>query len=421
MGNGATQTEMDSEYVNGGLRMKNTAMLFGTVIVMLCVLPQPQASSNEWDIIHCNNAHAIDMYSWCAKQDANVICSPYSAYEALGMVYAGARGKTAYEMAKGLYLPDVSEVVGREFADLSKRLSFEIPEVGSELLVANALWGQKGFKFKNDYLDHISSDYLGEFRVVDFANELETARVEINTWAEEKTRGKIPTLLEQNDLTPAARLVLTNTLYLKARWKEQFKAKLTTDEPFYLDKNDYVRVPMMQITERYSYFENDLVQILEMPYYDCDLAMDIILPWEVSALPELEASISADLLHEWFEEFEEKRVEVSIPKFKFKMRSNLVRFLQSRGVERAFDGRADLSGIASGDLFISNVIHESCIEVDEEGTTAAGATAIVITLGIHVPPPDQPVFRADHPFIFVIRHVTSGAILFIGRLVDPLE
>lgn len=384
----------------------------------------PETSGEGLWIARANNAFAVDLLGeLAAKESENLFFSPNSIETALAMTCAGARGATADQMAKVLHLPpkdgDIHRDFGRFLRELNASKTADGKARGYELSVANALWGQKGYPFLRGFVSLLRKNYGAGLEEVDYEHDSEGAREKINAWVEKKTRDRIKDLIGQGVLKPTTRLVLTNAIYFKGSWAEQFAKEATREEPFHLSAGRQKTVHLMHRTGRFDYMETDTVQALKLPYAGDDLSMIVLLPRKVDGLAALERFLSPDQLSEWFSELARRRVEVFLPRFKVTAQFELNSTLTALGMSDAFDAaRADFSGMTGNrDLMLSNVIHKAFVEVNEEGTEAAAATGAVIALTSAPLPP--PVFRADHPFLFVIREEKSGAMLFVGRLADP--
>ncbi len=367
------------------------------------------------------NRFAFDLYARLKGAEGNLFLSPYSISTALTMTYAGARGRTAEQMAKVLCLPASGEAVHGAYGALQNDLNAAGAGGAFELVVANRLWGQKGYEFLPDFLKLLEADYGAGIGTLDFAKETEAARQIINAWVEKQTRDKIKELLKPGILGRETTLVLTNAIYFKGKWAEEFDKKATQEEDFFLAPEKKITVPLMHQTADFGYFEGDGLQALELPYRGDRLAMVVLLPKAKDGLAALEASLSADKVAEWVGKLHRREVQVALPRFKTTAEFSLKDPLVAMGMADAFDpSKADLSGMnGQKDLFISAVIHKAFVDVNEEGTEAAAATAVVIRPKNGGRPP--PEFRADHPFLFLIRDTKTGAILFLGRILDPTK
>jgi serpin B len=379
-------------------------------------------SSGVANVVEANNQFAFEYYSHLKNRETgNIFFSPFSISSALVMTYEGAREQTAKEMQSVLHFPADDNLRRTEYLKIFNELNKKDKKY--ELNIANALWAQEDYQFLSDYIDTVEKYYGGKTNNLDFVKDPEGSRVTINDWVEKQTKDKIKDLIPQGVINDMTRLVLTNAIYFKGEWVKQFDKENTTDEDFRINENDSVKVPMMQRTDEeaeFNYAENKDLQILEMPYSGEDLSMLILLP-KNDDLAKVENSLSTENLAQWKKDLKKQRVEVFVPKFKFETKYLMTEDLKAMGMPTAFGLGADFSGMdGKKDLFISEVIHQAFVEVNEEGTEAAAATGVVMMLGA-LPGEETkiPVFRADHPFIFLIQEKNSGNILFIGRVVNP--
>jgi len=370
------------------------------------------------------NAFGLALYGHVRGKPGNLFLSPYSIASALAMTWAGARGETADEMAETLALPrdwrGEPERIHNAFGRLTKSLND--PKAAYELTVANALWGQKGYGFQEAFLNLLDTHYGAGLREVDFLGATDQARKTINTWVEKETREKITDLIPPGALVPETRLVLTNAIYFLGTWRFPFGKDDTKEEDFFAPSAT-VKVPMMRDTKHYLYADAGGHHVLQLPYKGGDLAMLLLVPKKKDGLAAVEASLSPKALAGWIGEMKHTRVRLRLPRFKTTWRCLLGETLAGMGMARAFDpAKADFSGMNGGKepLWIGEVIHKAFVEVNEEGTEAAAATAVVM-VGAAPAPEEPPVVRCDRPFLFLIRDTRSGAILFLGRLVNPKE
>ena len=311
-----------------------------------------------------------------------------------------------------------NEQFHKAFGEIIKQLNTSGEKGSYELVVANALWGQKDYKFLSEFLTLVRENYGGDLQQVDFAAQTEAARKTINTWVESKTKDKIKELIKPGMLDSMTRLVLTNAIYFKGKWASPFKPELTKDSSFTLLNGEKPNVPMMNQTGKFGYMETNDIQALEMPYVNNDLSMVILLPKQADGIKDLEKELVSDNLAGWLSGIHKREVQVFFPRFKMASEFGLGKVLSAMGMPDAFSGKADFSGMTGNkDLFISAVVHKAYVDVNEEGTEAAAATGVVMKLtSIREP---LPVFRADHPFIFLIRDNQTGSILFLGRVANP--
>ncbi|ACS33111.1 serpin family protein [Thermococcus gammatolerans] len=377
----------------------------------------PNAGNSEWKnpVVGGMNSFAIELYKKLGENNGNVFFSPYSIETALTIAYEGARGATRDEMGNVLQLPGDNETRWKGFRGLI--LSLESNESSPFVLrSANALWVQSGYPVREDYLRIAKEYYLANASDLDFQGNPEGAADVINDWVKNRTGGRIRDIISR--LSPDTRLVITNAVYFKANWSSRFEAVNTKNETFYSPSGPVV-VQMMHQTAKFLYFENDDLQAVELPYEGNRLGMLVILPRE-GRFEEVERQLNAEMISEIVANMTDEMVAVSIPKFKLEEDYHLKEVLMEMGVKRAFT-RPDFAGISElEDLVISDVIHKTYISVAEKGTEAAAATAVIMTLA--APPENNlKVFRADRPFIFFIHDRETGAILFMGRLMNPKE
>jgi serine protease inhibitor len=381
---------------------------------------KPVAAADRAAVVEGNNAFAFALYGHLQNRNGNLFFSPESISTALAMAYAGARGNTATEMAKTLHftLPQqhLNPAMGALLSDLNAAHD------GYQLTVANALWAQQGYTFLDNFLQLLKTDYGAGLNQVDFKGATEAARLTINRWVEQKTQDKIKDLLQPGTLVPSTRLVLTNAIYFKGDWQTQFDKAQTRDEDFYPTQAQTKKVAFMHREGSFSYFDGGTFQVLEIPYKSKELSLVVLLPKDRSALPTLEQSLTASNTQQWLSRVVPfDKVIVALPKFKSTQQFELGATLGAMGMAQAFTGSADFSGMTGKrDLAISEVIHKAYIDVNEEGTEAAAATAVGMrAMAMRGPLEQPPVFRADHPFIFLIRDNRSNSILFMGRMADP--
>jgi len=369
-------------------------------------------------LVEGNTAFAVDLYSKLREEEGNLFFSPYSISTALAMTYAGARGNTEKQMAQVLHFTLPQCRLHPAFASMEAALK-AIQEKGDvELRVANALWPQEDYVFLKAFLELTEKYYGSAITPLDYKTAHEAARRTINAWVEEKTNGKIKDLIPEGVLDALTRLVLTNAIYFKGNWATQFDKKLTEDAPFHLLLGESVETPLMHQKQTCGYGEFEGLQVLELPYVGEALSMVVLLPKKVDGLAELEDRLTAENLEKWTTRLRKEKVSIFLPKFTMTSQFQLQDTLASMGMPDAFNMSADFSGMdGTKNLFISAVIHKAFVAVDEEGTEAAAATGVVIRL--KAAPRPAPVFRADHPFVFIIRDNVSGSILFLGRVVDP--
>ena len=370
-------------------------------------------------IVAGNTAFAVDLYDKLRTQPGNLCFSPYSISTALAMTYGGARDETEEQMAQTLHFNLPADQLHPAFAALAADFTTEQQKGLVKLVEANTLWPQKDFAFRSDYLALCQKYYGTAIKPVDYARHTEAARKTINAWVEAKTNRKIVELLKPGMLDSSNRLVLVNAIYFKGNWASQFESKLTEDKPFHVSPEKTITTPLMRQTHDYHYAELSDLQILEFPYVGGDLSMLVLLPRQKDGLGNLETELTAQNLATWMANLQSEKVEVFLPKFKITSEFSLADTLGRMGMPDAFIyGRADFSGMdGRQDLYVSAVAHQAFVEVNEEGTEAAAVTAVLMMPG-GLPPP-LPVFRVDHPFLFLIRDNRNGSVLFMGRVTNP--
>jgi serpin B len=367
-----------------------------------------------------NTAFALDLYARVKASDGNLFFSPYSISTCLAMTYAGAGGDTAAQMAKTLHFATNQTQIAASFSELQRELNKLREEKGIELNIANGLWTQKEHPLLPDFLDLARTRYEANPQQVDFRVRAETARMEINDWVSHKTKGKISDLIQPGVLDQATRLVLANAIYYKARWARQFEQHNTTNASFSVTTNRKLQAPLMNLTADFRYAEIEGLQLLELPYVGNDLSMVVLLPREIDGFTSMEALLNEPTLDNWLTQARDQKVNVFLPKFKLTAQFSLAQTLIGMGMTEAFSPSADFSGMdGARDLYISAVVHKAFVDVNEEGTEAAAATGTVMRSMAVFRPQPIPTFRADHPFLFLIRDTQSGSILFLGRVVDP--
>ncbi len=378
-------------------------------------------------VVKGNTGFAFDLYAQLSKENSgNLFFSPYSLSTALAMTYAGAAGETAKQMSQVLHFPKNQAELHPAFFHLQEQVNKVNQKGEIEVHIANALWGHKRRVLQADFQESLMNYYRAILNQVDFKTETEKVRKKINRWVAIITHHKIKELVKVGILNENTRLVLVNAIYFKANWASQFKRDDTKEAPFWVNQKQAVNAPMMNQKHLFNYMENDEIQILELPYTAQDntplgnnsLSMIVLLPQQGDGLAELESSLNTQQLDKWLSRLRSQKVKVSLPKFKISTQFELSKPLTKMGMSTAFNEKADFSGIdGTKELSITSIVHQAFVDVNEEGSEAAAATGVVV--GVRGMPPASPTFRADHPFIFLIRHNFSGSILFMGRIVDP--
>lgn len=386
----------------------------------------PLAADSAADAV---NAFAADFYHELAGSGENLAFSPLSLSAALAMVYAGAEEETAAQMAEVLHFPESSDAFHAEYGELLRNLNEADALEGLDLNIANAFWKQFDFPFSQEYLELIQENYDSGENDADFVpvDAREAARQEINQWVEEQTEDKIQDLIPPGVLTQETVLVLANAIYFDAKWAHEFDTYLTRSESFHVSDEEEILVETMHDTGYYEYMEQDGVQYLEVPYEDGRFSMILALPEEGTPLSQIDVTAMTEDLDGFFSELERQNVAMSLPKFEITSTPNAKQALQDLGMEDLFDQHiSDLDGMKDPDadlpgrLFVQDVRHKAFIELDEAGTTAAAATAVLVgyTTGM---PQDIVQFKADHPFQYFICDTQTDTILFMGHISRPTE
>jgi serpin B len=371
------------------------------------------------EVVNANNKFAFNLYSELDKSEqGNIFYSPYSISAALAMTYEGAEEQTAEEMKSVFQFPE-SSILRPNFAAIYNDIN--IGNNAYELRTGNALWVQQDYKFLDEYLSTVEKHYGGKAANLDFAGEPEKSRQTINTFIEEQTNNKIKDLLPKDSLNALTRLILTSAIYFKGTWEWEFDKSDTCEQDFKITPADVVKTPMMYINPdkaRFNYADLEDLQLLELPYKGEELSMLLLLPTE--NLDVIEPSLTAEKLNEYKAQMKETKLDaIYMPKFEFDTGYSLKDTLSALGMPTAFSENADFSGMdGTKSLFIDAVIHQAYVKVDEKGTEAAAATAGMVEIMAAMP---KNVFKADHPFIFIIQEKETGNILFMGRVTDPTK
>lgn len=385
------------------------------------------------EVVDANNQFAFELYSELSKSEKdNIFYSPYSISAALAMTYEGAKGQTADEMRSVFHFPE-DNILRPNFAAVYNDMN--TGNRAYEMRTGNALWVQQDYKLLEDYTGRAERYYGGKATNVDFVRETEKSRQTINSFIEQQTNGRIKDLIEPGMLDQMTRLVLTNAIYFKGTWEWEFDRSDTRDGEFRVTPTETVKTPMMHMDPdkaRFRYADLEKLQILELPYKGDDISMLILLPkqgqdydYETGnkitlnyTLEDLE--LSSDKLNEYKAQMTETKLDaISLPKFEFETKYLMQKMLADLGMPTAFSTSADFSGMTGNrDLYIALVIHQAYVNVDEKGTEAAAATAVSMKMTAAM---KSKVFRADHPFMFIIQDRSTGNILFLGRVTDPTK
>ena len=374
-------------------------------------------------LVEGNNAFALDLYQALKGTDGNLFFSPYSISLALAMTYAGARESTAEQMAGTLHYTLPQDRLHPAFNGLDQELSGRGQGAkgkdgqGFRLNIVNAIWGQKGYPFLAQYLDLLAEDYGAGLRTLDFRTAPDDSRLTINKWVSDQTEQRIKDLIPAGAIDAMTRLVLTNAIYFNAAWANNFEKNATQPDDFHLADGSTIRVPMMRQTESLGYAVGDGYRAVTLPYDGRELEMIVLLP-EQGKFAQFEKSLDAGKVASIINGITLKQVALSLPSYKYESEFSLGKILAAMGMPIAFSGQADFSGMTGNrELSISEVVHKAFVAVDESGTEAAAATAVIMRATAM---PVMPLeVKVDHPFIFLIRDIKTGSIIFVGKVMNP--
>ena len=371
-------------------------------------------------LVDANTAFALQLYGKLRSTEGNLALSPYSISSALAMTYAEARGDTARQMKQTLHFDQSKTGLHELFGRLDATL--KAAQGSNELSIANSLWPQEKYPFREEFLNLLNKDYAATITPLNYEREAEPARVTINQWMDDKTRHKIAELIGPGVLDALTRMVLVNAIYFKGTWATPFPESTTQPDKFYAQPDTTITVPFMHKRGQFRYAENDQLQMLALPYIGQQLEMVVLLPRSRDGIGSLESSLTPASLAAWTSGMRNQQVDVALPKFKMFSGFSLAQALKAMGLNDAFDpDRVDFSGMDGRAhwLYVSAVLHKAYIEVNEKGTEAAAATGVAFApTGRRIE--ERPrEFRADHPFLFLIRDSATGSILFMGRVLKP--
>jgi serpin B len=370
-----------------------------------------------------NGDFAWSFYREIIKPGENLFFSPYSLSVALAMTWVGARGTTETEMAEAMRFKLGQERLHVAFNGLDLELASRAEAASGQnaplpfvLNVTNALFGQIGYQFLDAFLDTLAQHYTAGMRLMDFIEATEESRVAINAWVSEQTNERIKELIPQGIISTATRLVLVNAIFFTASWQEPFDETETEDRPFKRLDGSEVQVPTMRNSIDAVYGTGNALRAAEIPYDGGQLAMLVIVP-DAGQFEAVESTLSASTVAQVRDGLTLHQVELALPKFSFRSNVPSKEPLKALGMIEAFGGGADLSGMnGTGGLFIQDVVHQAFVAVDEKGTEAAAATAVIVG---ETSAPPAATLTIDRPFVFAIIDRPTGAILFIGRVLDP--
>jgi len=396
----------------------------GVAVFLTMVLPaRTAAAADTRSLVEGNTAFALQLYEKLHSQDGNLAFSPYSISSALAMTCAGARGETARQMEQVLHFDQTQTDLSPLMGQLDRAV--KAAKGHNELNIANSIWPQEKYPFRQDFLHLLKQDYGATVTPLDYVHNAEQARGTINRWVDVQTRHKINEIIGPGMLDDLTRMVLVNAIYFKGTWATPFPKNATQSDRFYPKPDTHIRVPFMHVSDTFRYGEDDQLQWISLPYKGDKLEMLILLPRDRDGLGQLENDLNTTNLSWWMSNMGVEQVDVALPKFKITSEFGLAGILRAMGMADAFNPtNADFSGMdgKTNWLYISAVLHKAYVDVYEKGTEAAAATAVTMvgaSIAVPVRPPKQ--FLADHPFIFMIRDSTMGSILFLGRVIQPGE
>ena len=396
------------------MKMKKSIIL---AVISILILSQSSYSQAVDDVVTGNNEFTFSLYEEINNEATNIFFAPYSISSALAMTYNGAREETKKEMADVMNFNKNEEILSKKFSTLNSHIT-SLTSKKIQLDIANSIWGQQDYGFEKRFLVLNNKYYGAGVKEVNFKENYKSIRKDINKWVEAKTQEKIKDLIKSNMLDPMTRMVLVNAIYFNGKWKFPFKAEDTYEDVFYIYSECKTKVDFMERQVSLKYYEDDLAQVVEIPYAGKSLSMMVILPKEKYGMEQLEDQLGENLYHSYQKSMTTKKVKLTLPKFKITDDFELNKPLKNLGMKSAFSKNADFSGMTGQkDLYISNVVHKSFIEVNEEGTEAAAATGVVMRkTSVNM---EKKEFKADHPFVFFIKDNKHDTILFMGRIMNP--
>ncbi len=366
-----------------------------------------------------NNQFAFDILGQLPHEDENLVISPFSISTAIAMTYAGAREGTQEQMAEIMHFDRDQDRFHRGYSNYLQSLS-ELIEEDIRLNIANSLWAQEDYHFLDSFFEIVQQNYDSETFQVDFKTNREEIRENINRWVYDETREKIEDLIAPGVLTRDTRLVLVNAIHFWGAWMKEFDPELTKEDRFFMENDDTVMADFMSREDTLPYYEDERLQALEIPYSGGDFSMMMVLPREGITTRDIEATLDAQSFVSLTDSMEETALKAFIPKFEGETKVDLEDIFMNMGMELPFSRDADFSGMTGDlELVIDKVIHQAMIEVEEEGTEAAAATAVVVIRKTAIDPDEPPVFRANRPFLFYIKDNINQSILFAGRVMNP--
>ncbi len=402
-------------YKNEKKMKKLSILLIGVLFIFSCYAQNTEIKTAEQG----NSMFALELYNQLQTDKENVFFSPFSISSSLAMTYAGSAGETEAEMKEVMSYKNNTESFHGEFKSILNNFKKK-GEDNVKISVAQSVWTQKGYNFETPFLATVRANYLSPVKKADFVEtkNREAALKQINDWVAKQTSNKINNLLPKEALTDATKLVLISAIHFSGSWEKPFKKTSTKKLDFKLSSKKVEKMSFMVGVSNANYFENDLVQVVEIPYKG-DATMIIFLPKEEDGFSDLQEQFTYENYTTWTSNYTKSRTSLTIPKFKIENDFDLEKPLKKMGMKTAFGKKADFSKMTGDEeLFINKIIHKAYIEIDEDGTEAAAATAVVMDR--KSTSNERPkAFRADHPFIFMIKENTTNTILFVGHFVQP--
>jgi serine protease inhibitor len=377
---------------------------------------QVALTQDQNSLITSENSFAFDIFNRIAAKEpvsVNLMISPLSISTALSMTLNGASGSTRDAMLNALKQNGLTEeIINNSYKSLTPTLLGLDERV--KISIANSVWTEKNFAVRKAFISILTDYYSAESKPFDIQNK-SAALEQINGWISDNTNGLIKNMLSEID--DNAVMFLINAIYFKGKWSSQFDQANTRQAPFFKADGTTIQVPMMKQTSNYKVYNGDGFTLAELPYGQGNFVMDILLPNEINGAAGFLTSLNDANLKSWTGKMTEKKVNVSLPKFKYAYKIELSQILSDMGMEIAFTDKADFSNISDLDLYISFVLHQSFIETNEEGTEAAAAT--IVGISTTSAPSDPEILNIDHPFIYLIRETETNTVLFAGRIADP--
>ncbi len=397
--------------------MKKVCISF--LLLLVCVFVKGQASKQVAD---SNNLFAFQLYKHINKHGENLFFSPFSISAAMAMTYTGARNETAKQISHTLHFNSEAKHFMGGFKNMMEAIESDtLTDTANhiQLDMANSMWIADSLHIRPMYAELMQSIYHTEARKISFADS--GARNTINKWVENRTNDKIKELISPGTVDASTKLVLVNALYFNAKWATAFSKHYTLREPFYVSKHDSVMAETMNMTQTFNYYEDKELQAIESPYKGEKLSMVVFLPKERTGINKMEKTLGYHYYNKVIDSMYRKKVKLALPKFNTTDQIDIRKVLEEMGVQNPFTAKADFSAMTDEPLYIDKIFHKAFIKVAEEGTEAASATAVTMSKSMVADPSTLAVFYANHPFIFVVKDNTTGCILFMGKITNPLK